>query len=380
MLEILTSISSIEKTILEDNEMIALNLDSNKKGLKVFVGLSGGVDSAVSAHLLKQAGFKVTGVFIDIWQPDFTACTAETDRRDAMRVAAKLDIDFFILDCREPYRLKVVDYMVSSYRSGQTPNPDIICNSSIKFGVFAKEAFKQGADFIATGHYAGIDQDQGKPVLTEGRDVNKDQSYFLWNIEPDILGRVIFPLKDKLKPEIRSLAREISLPVAEKSDSQGVCFLGPVDMKSFLSSYLPTKTGDVLDQTGQRIGRHDGVWFYTLGQRHGLLLENKSPNTPVMYVIKKDLKSNTLTVSSSRSETLSQETKITNTNWFKEPERSKEYLVRVRHRGVKHPCRLKQITDTDWLVETLDAGDILTPGQSMVIYDQNKCLGGGVMI
>src|SRR3989338_2608787 len=252
---------------------------------KVIAGLSGGVDSAVSAALLKRAGTEVVGAFIKTWTPEWLdrSCEWKSERRDAMRVAAHLDIPFVTIDLEKEYKESVVDYMISEYKLGRTPNPDVMCNKEIKFGAFLRKALELGADYIATGHYAQIEYlyiensllaprsigEVGKIVnckLKIGVDPNKDQSYFLWTLTQEQLSKTIFPVGHLYKNEVRGLAKKFKLPVANKKDSQGICFLGHIDMKDFLSHYIKVECGNVLNLQGAKIGEHDGAVFYTLGQ------------------------------------------------------------------------------------------------------------------
>ena len=239
---------------------------------KVYIGMSGGVDSSVSAALLKKAGYDVTGVFIKVWQPDWINCTWKEDRMDAMRVAALLDIPFITLDLEKEYKEEVVDYMISEYRAGRTPNPDVMCNRYVKFGGFYDWAMKQGADYVATGHYAQVID--GK--LIAGNDKNKDQTYFLWTLNKEQLSKTIFPVGNIEKPEVRKLAKKFNLPNAEKKDSQGLCFIGKIDIKEFLSHYIDSKRGNVLNIEGEVIGEHDGSFFFTIGERHGFNILKKN--------------------------------------------------------------------------------------------------------
>ncbi|MFN4181469.1 MAG: tRNA 2-thiouridine(34) synthase MnmA, partial [Candidatus Paceibacteria bacterium] len=219
----------------------------------VFVGLSGGVDSAVSALLLKQKGYKVVGVFIQTWHPDFIACNEEEERRDAMRVAAHLDIPFLTLDLSMEYKRDVAHYMIEEYRNGRTPNPDVLCNSHIKFGGFLNYALSRGADFVATGHYAQRKDD----FLVRAVDSTKDQVYFLWQLTQKQLEKIIFPIGALKKTEVRKIAKKYKLPISDKKDSQGICFLGDIDLKDFLQHYIETKKGEVLNEMGEVVGEHD---------------------------------------------------------------------------------------------------------------------------
>src|SRR3989344_5616199 len=258
----------------------------------VFVGLSGGVDSAVSAYLLKKQGYRVMGVFIKGWEPDFLPCTGAEDRLSAMRVAAHLQIPFVTYDLSEEYKRDVVDYFVSEYKAGRTPNPDVMCNRAIKFGVFWKRAQAEGADMIATGHYAQIKHRTQNLELAASRDSEKDQTYFLWTLTHNDLAHTLFPVGGFNKSDVRALAREARLPNAERKDSQGLCFLGHVDMRAFLKRYLPTTVGPIYDSGGTKIGEHEGMWFYTIGEHIPLGgLEKRQ------YIVEKDAQKNSLVVS-----------------------------------------------------------------------------------
>ncbi|MEK7118469.1 MAG: tRNA 2-thiouridine(34) synthase MnmA, partial [Patescibacteria group bacterium] len=237
---------------------------------KVFVGLSGGVDSSVSAALLKEQGYDVVGVFIKVWQADFLPCTWREERRDAMRAAAHLNIPFLTLDLEKEYKKEVVDYMIREYGAGRIPNPDVMCNKHVKFGAFLDFAKKHGADFIATGHYSRVVSRQEsvgsrKFVLLKGADKEKDQSYFLWTLTQAQLAHTLFPVGHLKKSQVRLLARKFGLSNAEKKDSQGLCFIGAIDMAKFLKQYLHTEKGDVRNENGDIVGTHDGALLYTIG-------------------------------------------------------------------------------------------------------------------
>ena len=249
----------------------------------VYLGLSGGVDSGVSAALLKERGYEVVGVFIKIWSPEWLGCTSREDRLDAMRVAAHLDIPFREIDLTEKYKKEVVDYMIHEYKIGRTPNPDVFCNKYIKFGVFFDWAISQGADFVATGHYARVKNENGVFKMLSGKDQNKDQSYFLWTLSQKQLSKTLFPVGDLEKTEVRTLAKGYKLPNAERKDSQGLCFVGPVDVKDFLAQYVPQKTGDVIDEKGNIIGTHQGAFFFTIGERHGFYGHEKNSKRRAVF-------------------------------------------------------------------------------------------------
>src|SRR3989344_860547 len=245
----------------------------------VFVGLSGGVDSAVSAALLKEAGHSVVGAFIKIWRPEFIECPWQKERLDAMRVGAHLGIPFREIDLSDEYKKDVIDDMIANYTRGITPNPDVLCNRHIKFGAFKEWAHAGGADLVASGHYARIVKTGNRFQLHRGKDTHKDQSYFLWRLTEKDLETTLFPVGGFTKPEVRALAEKFGLPVATKKDSQGLCFVGEVTMRDFLARYIDLKQGKVLDEAGAVIGEHDGAALYTLGERHGFRIENASAST-----------------------------------------------------------------------------------------------------
>jgi len=413
---------------------------SGGRGRTVFVGMSGGVDSSVSAAILKKQGYNVVGVFIRTWHPEFLTCTEEIERLDAMRVAAHLDIPFLTFDFEEVYKREVADYMIAEYRAGRTPNPDVVCNREIKFGAFLKKALSMGADYVATGHYArniikkenskdfpafalGVKR-TGNPrllksfnfpfLLVKAVDPAKDQTYFLWTLKQEQLGRILFPVGHLNKTEVRKLAQKFKLPVAEKKDSQGICFLGAVDLKEFLKHYIKEKKGEVVlvpsDEGGEKkeiIGYHSGAVFYTLGERHGFTITKKNPNDGAYYVVGKDVKENILYVSrnsgarnfleTAPSETKGQGThtflknssrrnfKIKDVNWisgippaFNFQLSTFNLLCQIRYHGEFLPCqvKIKNKTETEII---FSHPTMVAPGQSVVIYSKDVCLGGGIV-
>lgn len=343
---------------------------------RVFVGLSGGVDSAVSAALLKREGYEVTGVFIKAWQPDWLPCTWREERRDAMKVALALDIPFLFLDLEKEYKQAVVDKMLAEYKAGRTPNPDVLCNREIKFGHFWDFAKEHGVDFIATGHYA---QTFGE-FLEEGADKEKDQSYFLWTLTKDDLEHTLFPVGGREKSEVRKLAKEFKLPVADKKDSQGICFMGSVSMEEFLSHFIVTKPGKVVNVDGEVIGTHRGLIYYTIGERHGFEVTKKGDSSGPFYIVWKDVKKNVLVVSDKEEEILDcspLKVVLKDVNWTSEPTTEK-ISARIRYRGEKLPCTLS-LEGKKLVVEFNEPVRGLSLGQSIVFYDKEKCLGGAIM-
>ncbi len=335
---------------------------------RIFVGLSGGVDSAVTAALLRDAGADVVGVFIKGWYPPELPCTWAEDRRDAMRVAAHLGIPFHTLDASAEYKRSVIDYLIREYGAGRTPNPDIMCNRDVKFGAFHAFARTHGGDHLATGHYAR--HEDGR--LLRGVDPAKDQSYFLWAIAPDALRVALFPLGGMEKSEVRSFAARYRLPNAGKKDSQGICFLGPVSMDDFLRAELGSEPGEARDEAGNPIGIHDGALLHTLGERIAL---TDAPPGP-WYVLRKDIRANTLTVGTERAKPEQRSSiALSATNWFSDADPEELLAAQYRYHGP--------------LIEGTLAGNVFTPiealpepvasGQSLVVYQDDTVIGGGII-
>lgn len=388
----------------------------NKDGKKVFVGLSGGVDSSVAAFLLKKQRYDVTGVFIRSYNID--GCE-EKDAEDARRVAEHLKIPFYVFDFEKEYKKRVVKYMVQGYKRGITPNPDVMCNKEIKFGLFLEKAREMGADLIATGHYvrlvvgSKVVSRTGKNKLQTthyklltARDTNKDQSYFLWTLTQEQLQYCLFPIGGYTKPKVREIARKVGLPTAEKKDSQGICFLGQVALDDFLKNYIKPKKGPVVDTSGKKVGEHDGIFFYTVGQRHGLNLGMKNKElgirgvtkTRPYYVAEKNLKTNTLVVAEGENNPalFRKEVEITDMNFISTDvyrlltaNYSLPVLARIRYRqplakavlelGIK---RRSLIHNSKFLILKFDEPvKFVAPGQSAVFYSGKKeMLGGGIIL
>lgn len=339
---------------------------------KVYVGMSGGVDSSVTASLLKEQGYDVTGVYMKNWSQDLPGfvCPWKEDYQDAKRVAVQLGIPFKMYDFEKQYRQKVVDYMVGEYQAGRTPNPDVMCNQEVKFKLFLATALQDGADFIATGHYARIKDSK----LFTGLDPNKDQSYFLYRVTADALSKSLMPIGEMHKPEVRKLAKKLGLATADKKDSQGICFVGKVGIKEFLLNELgPQKPGGIVDQQGNEIGQHDGAIFYTIGQRHGLDVGGGLP----YYVSRKDMNANTVYVTTNLDDAnlWAKEVTLQDLHWINEPPKSsKGYKVRLRYRGPLIDCTI----DKNQLTLS-EAQRGLAAGQSAVVYDDDNVLGGGII-
>jgi len=401
---------------------------------KVFVGMSGGVDSSVTAALLKEQGYDVTGVYMKNWSQDLPGfvCPWKEDYQDAKRVAVQLGIPFLMFDFEKEYRQKVVDYMIDEYKAGRTPNPDIMCNQEVKFKLFLDTALAKGADMIATGHYARIDHSdsfspdldkslseplpRGKlPVeprvspdqhpaalrlsssrdlsksdkpevlarLLTGLDGNKDQSYFLYRVTEDALSKTLMPIGEFEKPQVRELAKKYGLATAEKKDSQGICFVGKVGIKEFLQQFVKTEPGNIVDRNGKVIGEHDGALFYTIGQRHGLDVGGGLP----YYVIGKNMDKNEVYVTTDLQDDGLWNTALTFTDmhWInggpKETRTLSGLKVRTRYRAPLVPVTsLEQQADGAWRLELGEDVRALTPGQSAVLYDGEHVLGGGIVI
>jgi len=379
------------------------NTDTTLKP-KVFVGMSGGVDSSVSAALLIKAGFDVTGVFIKVWQPDWIECTWREERREAMRVAAHLGIPFITLDLEKEYKEGVIDYMISEYRAGRTPNPDVMCNREVKFGAFWRWAEKQGADYVATGHYAQVKKVVSSKQKTEfkmlaGVDKNKDQTYFLWTLDQDDLKHVFFPVGHLQKSDVRKLALKFKLPNADKKDSQGLCFIGKIDVKDFLKHYIKGEigsgAGNVLNEKGEIIGNHPGSLFITIGERHGFTIDPKfkTPNDDRYYVVSKDVEKNTVTVGNkildqvlrTNAEVNSKrKIMISRVNWTCEvPKVGDHVQVRVRYRQPLVDATIESVdnssSNSSAVIIPVREIDAVTPGQSLVIYKGEECFGGGII-
>lgn len=415
---------------------------------KVAVGLSGGVDSAVAALLLKQQGYEVVGVHLYCWPPKSViekdkmsreewikknGCRADEDRKSALNVALELGIPFQTLDLSEEYNRRVVDYFYREYEAGRTPNPDVLCNSEIKFGLFLEWALQNGFDYVATGHYAKVNSSKSalahnsasatdnpsapaadgyldtRPEFSASRnpsnsglrnvasrtdeprglllsipkDEHKDQTYFLWKLTQKELAHVLFPLGDYTKPEVREIAKKDGLKEAGRPDSQGICFIGEVDVREFLKRRLEEKPGKVIDTKGEQIGVHRGVWFYTIGQRGGWQLTPKAQKmfmengeTPIFYVISKDAEKNRLVVGFG-AETYKDSFVLADENWINETPAG-EVMVRIRHTGKLIDAEIIEENGVR-KVELSEPQRGVASGQSAVFYRNGICLGGGII-
>jgi tRNA-specific 2-thiouridylase len=346
------------------------------RGLTVFVGLSGGVDSSVAAARLLARGYNVVGVFIKVWHPDFMICNWEQERLDAMRVAAHLEIPFLTCDAVAEYRDQVATEFINEYKAGRTPNPDVLCNQNVKFGAFLRFAKQHGADFIATGHYAQKLENK----LVRGLDKNKDQTYFLWTLAEEQLDYTLFPVGDTTKENIRLEADKYGVPTASKKDSQGICFLGHVDIPEFLSHYVELKEGNVLNENKQVIGAHKGALVYTNGQRHGFTLNTDDDKREPMYVISRDLEHNTITVSNQKPLT-KQDNHITLENVITRSPLVTGEIIQAQFRYRQDPFLIEVIRVSEKSITLRPTAPTELPagGQSCVLYRDNVCVGGGII-
>ncbi|TSC56351.1 MAG: tRNA-specific 2-thiouridylase [Parcubacteria group bacterium Greene0714_21] len=348
-----------------------------KKNPKVFVAMSGGVDSSVAAALLKRDGFSVVGVYMKCWiatDPLYQGCTSVDDERSARLAAAHLKIPFYTWNFIKEYKKRVVEYMLEGYGKGITPNPDIMCNKEIKFGLFFDKAMKLGADFIATGHYARLER--GK--LLQAKDKNKDQSYFLSFIKPEVLSRTLFPIGNYTKPEVREMARKLGLPNAERKDSQGICFIGKVDFNEFLKQHIISDPGEIVDTVGTVLGKHDGLALYTIGQRKGIGLSGGP-----YYVVRKDFEKNRLIVSKNEKDLQANELLLSNVNWFEKPESfpMENIQARIRYRQPTSKASVVPVEGEKGLYRLVfsEPQRAVTAGQFVVLYKGEELLGGGVI-
>ena len=342
----------------------------------VYVGMSGGVDSSVTAALLIEQGYEVVGVYMKNWTEDLPGmiCPWKEDYQDALKVAVRLGIELKIFDFQKEYKAKVVNYMIDEYKAGRTPNPDIMCNQEVKFKLFLETSLEQGADLIATGHYAQTKD--GK--LQTAKNKEKDQTYFLYRVTEEALAKSLMPIGEfATKAEVRALAKKFNLPTAEKKDSQGICFVGKVGIREFLSQFVATKPGAIINQDGQEIGQHDGAIFYTIGQRSGLGVGGGFP----YYVVGKDMDRNEVYVTNQiHDEKLwHKELAIADLHWInKPPKEDKTYQVRTRYRAPLVKAEIKLSGKTAKLI-LQDEVRAITPGQSAVIYDGDTVIGGGIV-
>ena len=353
---------------------------------RVIVGMSGGVDSSVAALLLKRAGHDVTGIFMNNWEEKdaFGVCTSEPDWADVRAVCDLIGIPCYSVNFAREYRERVFSHFLEEYRKGRTPNPDVLCNREIKFGVFLSFAEKLGAEKVATGHFAKVDRCGQGWQLRRAKDENKDQTYFLYMLGQHALSKAMFPVGDLTKGEIRQIARDAGIPVSEKKDSTGVCFIGERNFKEFLSGYLPAQPGDMVTADGRIVGRHDGLMYYTLGQRRGLGIGGSGDGRR-WFVVAKDLERNRLVVDQGEDSPLLYTSRAAGgaCTWLAgfppaEEDRPLRCQVRLRHRQPLQDCSI--ILRGDRVQIDFDRPQrAVTPGQSAVFYDGEVCLGGAIV-
>ena len=351
----------------------------------VVVGMSGGVDSSVAALLLKQQGYNVIGLFMLNWEESDIngACTSESDFEDVKRVCSLLGIPYYSVNFAKQYTDRVFAYFLSEYAAGRTPNPDVLCNREIKFGPFREYALTMGADYIATGHYCGIDHNaDGNHYLLKAADAGKDQTYFLNQVTQPQLERVLFPLASLKKDEVRRLAEENGLSTAKKKDSTGICFIGERNFRAFLSQYLPNRPGKILTLQGEEVGEHIGLMHYTLGQRRGVNLGGKQGESGRWFVVKKDVKNNILYVShGDESPLYTPCCEVQNLNWigYMPPSTPFGCRAKFRYRQSEQDVTVT-LTEKGAHVDFAVPQRAVTPGQYAVFYDDTRCLGGGVIV
>ena len=363
-------------------------LMNNSKQKKVVIGLSGGVDSSVAAKLLLEQGYNVIGVFMHNWEENDDCspggCNSSTDWQDALAVAQKLKIPLYSVNFVKDYMERVFSYFLDEYKKGRTPNPDVLCNREIKFGPFLSKAKELGADFIATGHYCGISHEGGDIRLLKAVDTDKDQTYFLNQVTTSQLSNTLFPLAKLKKPEIRAIADSLGLVTAKKKDSTGICFIGERKFKEFLSTYLPATPGDIVDTNGKILGHHDGLMYYTYGQRKGFGIGGVSGESQNRwYVVKKDLSKNHLIVSNGEGEELFNNSLVSNCiNYIGTFDVLPEYraTAKCRYRQPDMPCTVRTNLSSGKTTVIFDKPQrAITEGQYVVLYNDQRCLGGGVI-
>lgn len=353
---------------------------------KIIVGVSGGVDSSVAALLLKKQGYKVEALFMKNWDEKLEdgSCLWEADVEDAIKVCEKLDIPLNTVDLSIEYWQNVFTSFLKEYESGRTPNPDILCNQEVKFRAFLDHAMDLGADLIATGHYARVNQVDNQQFLLKGKDPNKDQSYFLCRLDQQQLKHTLFPIGDITKPEVRELASRHALATHDKKDSTGICFVGERPFREFLSQYIPVKKGEIRTVEGDPVGEHQGIHFYTLGQRQGLGIGGvRGASEEPWYVVGKDTESNVLTVAQGHDHPLLYSHGLTasNIHWVgnNPPQTPCTCKAKTRYRQHDQACQIESLENGKAIVSFSEPQRAVTPGQYIVFYQDEICLGGGII-
>ncbi|SHE71573.1 tRNA (5-methylaminomethyl-2-thiouridylate)-methyltransferase [Seinonella peptonophila] len=356
-----------------------------QKNRRVVVGMSGGVDSSVTAWLLKEQGYDVIGLFMKNWDDtdEFGNCTATDDYEDVRQVCDQIGIPYYAVNFEKEYYQKVFSYFLDEYKKGRTPNPDVMCNREIKFGEFQQKALQLGADYIATGHYARIKKHNREVQLLRGLDPKKDQTYFLYAVANEQFSRVLFPLGEMTKQKVREIAAQVGLATAKKKDSTGICFIGEKNFRQFLSQYLPAQPGEIYTLEGELKGEHQGLMYYTLGQRQGLGIGGSGTGEP-WFVIKKDVSTNRLYIGQGHDHPALFSSRIyaSGLNWLgtnQAPLQPFTCTARVRYRQADQPATVYPQKDGQFIVEFQEPQRAVTPGQSVVLYNEESCLGGGII-
>lgn len=365
---------------------LSIGMIKMKKKPRVVVGMSGGVDSSVTAYLLKEQGYDVIGLFMKNWDDtdEDGHCTAAEDFEDVRQVCAQIGIPYYSVNFEKEYYQKVFTYFLNEYRKGRTPNPDVMCNREIKFGEFLQKAKQLGADWIATGHYAQLRRTDQNLLLLRGADSNKDQTYFLYAVSRQQLSQSMFPIGHLQKSEVRTIAERLGLVTAKKKDSTGICFIGEKNFREFLSRYLPAQPGEIHTLDGQPIGQHHGLMYYTLGQRKGLGIGGSGSGEP-WFVVKKDLEKNILYVAQGHDHPAlySKGLIATDGNWLGEqphsPNKPFTCTVKTRHRQADQEAEVTWNSNGQFQVEFAKPQRAVTPGQAVVLYQGEVCLGGGII-
>lgn len=353
-------------------------MDKENKKITVAVGLSGGVDSSVAAYLLKKQGYNVVGIFLKNWEDD-EFCPAEADHKDVIKICDQLDIPFYTINFSKEYYDLVFQDLIQGLKAGVTPNPDILCNKYIKFDAMLNKALSIGANYLATGHYASIKKIGDSYFLSKPRDENKDQTYFLYTLKSETLKKVLFPLSEYSKPQIREIAKKEGLITFEKKDSTGICFIGKRNFKSFIEEYIPNKPGDILSVDGKLLGKHDGIFYYTIGQRKGLGIGGEGP---AWFVVNKDVENNQLVLAQGKEHKALYSNSLTAIapTWTSIlVNKNFECKAKIRYRQPEQECKVSIQEDGNVEVFFLKPQRAITPSQSIVFYKDNCCIGGAII-